>query len=230
MNKYLVYIHKNKINGKVYVGQTFNSAQERWKNGYGYKGQYFFEAIQEFGWDNFEHIIVAENLTMVQAQALEQQLITQYHANDEQYGYNKTSGGFGSQGRVWTEDERKHMSKVQKECWDDKARHIIASQTQKEIWNSTEGKAKRSAQATLLWQQEEYRNKHSGGNHARSKPVQCIQTGEIFDNARRAAEWAIKANPQNIGKCCKGERQHCGLHPETQEKLSWKFIDIEEGF
>ena len=222
--KYLVYIHINKINKKVYVGQTSNSAQERWKNGYGYKGQYFFEAIEEFGWDNFEHIIIAENLTMAEAQTLEAELIAKYRANEEAFGYNKTSGGFGSRGRNWTVEEREKMSLTQKECWQDPERRAQAQKTQKEIWNTPEGKEKRSKQATELWKSDAYRATHTGTNHARSKPVRCKETGQIFDNARQAAAWALKANPQNIGKCCKGERQHCGNHPETNEKLSWEFI------
>ena len=41
MNKYAyyVYIHKNKINGKIYVGQTCKKeANDRWRNGKGYSG------------------------------------------------------------------------------------------------------------------------------------------------------------------------------------------------
>ena len=222
--KYLVYMHINKINKKVYVGQTSNSSKERWRNGYGYRGQYFFEAIEEFGWDNFEHIIIAENLTMSEAQVLEAELITKYCAKEEAFGYNKTSGGFGSKGRNWTLEEREKMSLTQKECWQDPERRVQAQKTQKEIWNTPEGKEKRSKQAIELWKSDAYRATHTGANHARSKPVRCKETGQIFDNARQAATWALKANPQNIGKCCKGERQHCGNHPETNEKLSWEFI------
>lgn len=37
--KYIVYIHKNKINGKVYVGIThYTNPEKRWN--YGYKWRY----------------------------------------------------------------------------------------------------------------------------------------------------------------------------------------------
>ena len=37
MKKYTIYIHKNKINGKVYIGQTSQKPEKRWDNGRGYE-------------------------------------------------------------------------------------------------------------------------------------------------------------------------------------------------
>lgn len=47
--KYIVYIHKNKINGKVYVGIThYTNPEKRWS--YGYCGNpYFQSAISKYG-------------------------------------------------------------------------------------------------------------------------------------------------------------------------------------
>ena len=63
-NNYCVYMHTNKINGKRYVGQTCKKPEYRWVNGKGYKGSpHFFSAIQKYGWNNFEHQIIAEKLS-----------------------------------------------------------------------------------------------------------------------------------------------------------------------
>ena len=71
MNNYLVYIHTNKLNGKKYVGQTCQRPEKRWNNGKGYKLEtYFGKAIKKYGWDNFEHEIVAENLTKEETKKL----------------------------------------------------------------------------------------------------------------------------------------------------------------
>lgn len=44
---YTIYMHKNKINNKVYIGQTCQKPEYRWNNGNGYKTQtYFYSAIQ----------------------------------------------------------------------------------------------------------------------------------------------------------------------------------------
>jgi len=59
MNNWSVYVHINKINNKKYVGQSVN-LKARWEsNGYYYRDSpYFYAAIQKYGWDNFEHIIL----------------------------------------------------------------------------------------------------------------------------------------------------------------------------
>ena len=103
MKNYIVYIHQNKINQKRYVGITCQSTQDRW----GYKGnrytkdrqEVFYNAIQKYGWDNFEHLIVYENLSLEEAQEKEQELIKKYHTfihDPDCQGYNMTRGGEGN--------------------------------------------------------------------------------------------------------------------------------------
>mgnify|MGYP002513570873 CR=1 FL=1 len=69
--KYCVYVHTNVINGKKYVGMTSQTPERRWgTNGRGYKQNlYFSSEIQEYGWDNFKHEIVADNMTFDEAYA-----------------------------------------------------------------------------------------------------------------------------------------------------------------
>lgn len=64
LNNYCIYKHTNLINGKVYIGQTCQSPEKRFgKNGNGYRGcRYFYNAIECYGWDNFEHEILETNL------------------------------------------------------------------------------------------------------------------------------------------------------------------------
>ena len=60
--KHCIYMHKNKITGKVYIGQTFqDNPNDRWQNGHGYiKQPKFFADIIKYGWLNFEHIDLTE--------------------------------------------------------------------------------------------------------------------------------------------------------------------------
>lgn len=67
MNNYKIYMHKNKINNKIYIGQTKQSLNSRFKNGNGYQScPLFFRAIKKYGWENFEHIILEENISSLE--------------------------------------------------------------------------------------------------------------------------------------------------------------------
>lgn len=103
---YCVYVHINKTNSKMYVGQTCKIPQKRWDNGNGYKNQpYFWKAIQKYGWNNFEHDIVASNLTKDEADNFEKLLIKKLNLLDPAYGYNLREGG--SHGRLSEEHKQK---------------------------------------------------------------------------------------------------------------------------
>lgn len=88
-----IYKHTNKINGKVYIGQTCQRPERRWLNGKGYEGSpKFWPAIVEFGWDNFTHEIIVGNIgTQQEANELEQRYIAEYNSYED--GYNATLGG-----------------------------------------------------------------------------------------------------------------------------------------
>lgn len=91
---YCVYKHTNKINGKVYIGITYNKPEVRWgNNGIGYKRQKFWNAIQKYGWDNFDHEILFENLSDTQAYEKEIELIALYDSTNKEKGYNIALGG-----------------------------------------------------------------------------------------------------------------------------------------
>lgn len=96
MGEYYVYMHVNKFNDKKYVGITQQAKPEwRWGiNGVNYKeSPHLYSAIQKYGWDSFEHIIIAEGLTKEDACDMEIELIHSYHTQDREYGYNVFKGG-----------------------------------------------------------------------------------------------------------------------------------------
>ena len=89
-----VYIHTNKTNGKMYVGQTCQTPELRWKNGRGYKSSpHFYSAIKKYGWDNFEHEIIASGLTQQEANNFEELLISKLDTTTPSLGYNIALGG-----------------------------------------------------------------------------------------------------------------------------------------
>lgn len=95
--KWCLYCHINKVNNKKYFGITSNNPNKRWQNGKGYKQCIKFNsAIKKYGWDNFEHIILLEDLSYDNACFLEQYYIDKFHTTDSKHGYNIDSGGSNS--------------------------------------------------------------------------------------------------------------------------------------
>lgn len=116
--KWCVYIHRNIINNKAYIGITCQKPERRWRDGEGYHDDQgiFYRAIQKYGWDNFEHIIWTENLTEEEAKKWEIRLIALFKTNccrhrNPEYGYNMTDGGDGSgkSGHPMSEENKKRM-------------------------------------------------------------------------------------------------------------------------
>lgn len=102
-NTFCVYKHTNIINGKVYIGQTKNGTNpyKRWgHNGWGYVNcsakTIFSKAINKYGWENFKHEILYNNLTQEEANYYEELEIKNHKSTELKYGYNQIDGGRNS--------------------------------------------------------------------------------------------------------------------------------------
>lgn len=205
---YTVYEHVNKINQKRYIGITCKNPLKRWgKEGIEYlsknkEGKFtqpkIARAILKYGWDNFEHNIIAEKITQKQACEMEIELIKKFRTQEDDYGYNIASGGISfkksnetknkirisQKGRIFTEETKKKMSE----------RHSDVN----------------------------------GAKNPRTRKVQCIETGEIF-NCAKDAGLIYNNTPSNPGcgirDACRNRRRTSGVHPITKQPLHWKFLD-----
>lgn len=109
MSNFCVYKHTSP-KGKVYIGITSQKPKDRWYNGDGYSRQkLFYRAIQKYGWNNFTHEILFENLSKEEAGRKEQELISEYKANNSKFGYNLTNGGEGPIGYHHTEEAKERI-------------------------------------------------------------------------------------------------------------------------
>ena len=92
--KFCVYVHINNINYKKYFGITCQKPEKRWNKGNGYKAnRHFYDSIKKYGWNNFSHIILYNNLTEDEACYLEKGFIRTFNTTNEYFGYNISSGG-----------------------------------------------------------------------------------------------------------------------------------------
>lgn len=227
-NNYTVYMHKNKTNGKVYIGITKQKPQYRWSNGKGYDNQYFKKAIQKYGFNNFEHLILYENLTQKEAEQKEIELITYYKSSERKFGYNISKGGMVNNGVPCKEETKQKISRANKGIKNGMYGKHHSEEALKKISESSYKK----------WENEDYKNKvintlkkykknfekgHIPWNKGiKGKPapnrkkVICIDTNEIFDSIAQAEK---TKNVSNISCCCNGKRKSTkGLHFKFYEE------------
>lgn len=199
-NNYCVYCHTNKLTGEKYIGASKN-IKKRWcANGINYiKYGKFGEAIRKYGWNNFDHEIIKNNLSKAEAEDYEKMYIAELNTIEE--GYNIQSGGNlfdgmsgeknpfyndhrfkGSShpfyGKHHTYQSRKRMSENHWDC----------SGVKNPFYND---------------------HRFTGINSVVRKPVKCLETGKIYITISDA-ERDTGIPRQNIRKQINGKISHAG--------------------
>lgn len=191
-----VYCHVNKINGKMYVGITSKkNPEERWRHGKGYEDTpHFRAAIKKYGWDNFDHEIIASNLTEEEACNFEKLLIRELNLLDDRCGYNISEGG--NKGCLLHGERHPMFGKHHSEESKQKNREKHFGKTFK---LSEEAKDKISKALT-------------GNKNGKRTKVQCVETGKIYESAAEAQR-DVGADASSIIKCINGKlKMTHGLH------------------
>ena len=85
MKKSGIYIFKNMMNDKVYIGQSVN-IESRVKE-HKYRGSLLFKAIKKYGWNNFYYEIL-EECDRELLDDREEFYIEKYNSTDKNIGYN----------------------------------------------------------------------------------------------------------------------------------------------
>ena len=204
---YTVYQHKNKINGKVYIGITSQKPEQRWRNGEGYKSSpHFYSAIQKYGWDNFEHNILFVELTKEQACLKEQELIKEFNSMNREYGYNSTSGGDIF---VMNEETKQKISQalmsnqnnLGHSCSEEKKKKISEAQKGREFTKEHKQKLSEAAKNRHVPCSEEKKQTLKEKSH--KKPVYCEELNKVFESVQECGrQLGIPAT--NITKLCNG--------------------------
>lgn len=208
---YLVYKHTNKINNKVYIGITSRTAQERWgHNGNNYStSPHFFSAIHKYGWDNFEHEILFEELTKEEACSKEKELIKKYKANDRRFGYNQTDGG---ECFTLNEDTRRKMSLAMmgnknglgKSCSEEKKRKISEAQKGKIISAETRRRQSEAAKKRKHTSQSKETKEKLRNSYPRMRKVYCVETDTVYKSVHECAR-QLGLGASHVSAVCRGK-------------------------
>lgn len=205
--RYCVYIHTTPSN-KVYIGLTCKKPKRRWANGYGYRNQqYFFRAIEKYGWENMHHIIVKENISKEEAIELEKMLIKTFESTNPQKGYNVSLGGDISENRLGvkhTEETKQKISKylTGRKMSEEARRKMSESRKGEKNWNYGKKFSEEQRRKMAL--------AHLGQIPHNAKKVQCVETKEIFPSIAQAQR---EKSVNNIWLACdKPDRTAGGFH------------------
>lgn len=220
MNKdYKLYVHIAP-NGKRYYGITKQKPKQRWANGKGYiKNKYFTSAINKYGWENIQHIVLHEGLDKEEAEELEQYMIQWYNTANRNHGYNISLGGETGN---HSEESRRKLSESKKGAKNPNYGKKISEETKKKLSEALRGKNNPNYGKH---HSEETRKKISI-NNAKSKNVICITTNKVFRSGAEGGHY-YNITRNSISSCCRGKKKTSGSLPDGT-KLVWKYIDIIE--
>lgn len=207
---HVVYAHKNKVNQKQYIGITKNKPEHRWgAEGHGYvKCPYFWNAIQKWGWENFEHEIIAKGLTVKEAIDMEIELIAKLKTTNPKFGYNTSRGG----------DVPDYI--FSKTMWEMDGFREDMRQRMQDAWKDPEKRKRRSEATKRRWENPEFRAKTLASvRTACCLKVICVETGDIFDSIRDAAI-QYNVHHANITRSIKVGYRCGGYHWEYYDDVS----------
>lgn len=222
---YIVYKHTSPC-GKVYIGITRMDCNKRWQNGKGYvHNEYFYRAIEKYGWENFKHEILFENLDEETASNKEVELIKTYKSNEKEYGYNISTGGTINKGWKLCEETKDRLRKRQKEKgnWKGEKNPFYNSHRNGEL-NPFYGKKHNEETRNKMsenhcdisgdknpMRRKEVAEKFFGSNNPKSRKVEqydlkgnYIKTWDCIKDVERE----LNINASNISSCCRGKYKY----------------------
>ena len=200
------------MKGKVYIGQTALNVERRWRNGKGYKTGVFKKAIEKYGWNNFEHIIVKDKLSKEEANLLDVSLIRKY----KELGicYNITDGGEGACGYKHTEESKKKISNRSKGKKIPEYIKILVSERFKGVALTEEHKLKISIALRGKSKSEEakLKMKLNHSYHDLVEVIKCDKNGNIICTYPSIAEASRDTGilQTHISRCARGKRPSAG--------------------
>lgn len=197
----IIYKITNKINGKMYVGQTTRSLEERMKEHYRHDFIVIDKALKKYGTDSFL-IEVIDNANDIN-ELNEKEKYWIYKLNTlAPNGYNQCFGGDNSCGFHYRDESKNKMSESKKNKYQGIGNPFYSKK------HSYESKLKMNSKRKGMSHLNEEQVKHLRESHF-VRTVKNIDTGEVFDSIKEASE-RYRINPTHITRVCKGRRKMTG--------------------
>lgn len=215
----VIYKIINKVNGKIYIGQTINGFNQRYKSGGKgiervYKShsirkktrsynEHLYHSIEKYGFESFEVLEVFDiAFSKSELDIKEKSWISIYKSNNRKFGYNISEGG---------------------------NTHRIADETKRKI--SEIKKGKKHSEETKIKMRESQRKRCAEIKNKNKKNVKikksvkrkviCITTNKIFDSITEASKY-YGIGISGIQDCCSGRQISSGKLKDGT-KLQWSY-------
>ena len=199
MNIGIIYILKNKVNNKLYVGQTTNWSQR--KRGHKSGNQYIDRALRKNP-ENFDYVL-CNDIPIEFLDKFEEDMIEKLNTIFPN-GYNFDSGGCKNHYH-----NKKSKIKIS-------VNHADVSGKNNPMYGKHQSEEAKKIQS-------EKRKKYTKENHPNARKIICLNNLEVF-NCVIDAENKYSILHQNIVSSCKNKASYAGKD-EKDEKLVWSYYE-----
>ena len=235
-----IYMIKNKVNGKMYIGQAID-IERRWKKhrsglrGNDHDNKHLQNAWNKYGQENFEFSILLE-CDESQLNNMEIDYIAKLKTYDQDFGYNKTYGG--SSGRPTEETKKKLSAACKGKNHPFYGKHH-SEETKKKLSETRKGKycgknhplygkhhseeSKRKMSDSHKGKTSPNYGKHISEEHKMKLSIPIVQIDASTNKVVNVWDSSMEAereggfNPGHINNCCKGKRK-------THKGYKWMYL------
>ena len=231
-----IYKITNRVNGKIYIGQTHYDNPSYFGSGILIKG-----AIKKYGIDNFEKIYIDTANDQIELDEKEKHWIKFHSSQDHTIGYNIADGGYNC--FTMTDDVAKKISSTWKTKYEqgyinNRIGTIMSDEVKDKISNSNKGKIR----------SDETKNKISSAHLGKilsdetRKKLSISHTGKSLSEEHKASisqsligrlvsdETKLKLHESNINKTQKHSKKVIATNILTNEILNFNNISQASRF
>lgn len=197
----IIYKVQNKTNGKIYIGQTARDIKVRIDEHCRHSSTAIDAAIAKYGIESFdvEQIDTAETIEELNEKEI---YWIQFYSSMAPNGYNLCEGGDNTIGYHHKDISKRKMSVAKSKMYVGEGNPFYGKK------HSSESKKKMSEKRKGLAHLTQEQIDTLRASH-RTVKVRNIDTGEVFDSVKAAAErYGLKDT--HITRVCKGKRKRTG--------------------
>ena len=210
-----IYKIENRVNGKVYIGQSINihnrikcGHSERWEKNKHLKASYSKYGIENFTFSTIR-VIKESPIAQLLLNCLERYYIDKYNSVDSRYGYNKKEGG--DRDCLYSKESRLKMSNKAKERPPNRQKPVInlvtlevypsAAEAQRVSKSYIKEALRKGVPVKGYFWDYYYKDKvyskvplYKKDISSSCRKIVCLETGEVFESISSAKKSLTKGD------------------------------------